>query len=203
MHSTWRVRTIAHNPSPTTRATPGPCPTPTAPSTWSARDHFLEHVEEPERLVGEMARVLAPSGLFFFHTFNRNFLAWLVVIKGVEWFVKNTPHDLHVLRLFLKPDEVFAMCLAHGLQRETLLGSRPLIGAPFWRMLRTGSVPSDFAFTFTQLDTHRLHRRGAQSYFATVAQGKRFVSHMGAGTPLLNPMLSKCRRVETWSALCV
>lgn len=110
---------------------------------------FLEHVEEPERAVAEMARVLAPSGLFFFHTFNRNFLAWLVVIKGVEWFVKNTPHDLHVLRLFLKPDEVFEMCRAHGLTREKLLGSRPVIGAPFWRMLRTGSVSGDFAFTFT------------------------------------------------------
>jgi 2-polyprenyl-6-hydroxyphenyl methylase/3-demethylubiquinone-9 3-methyltransferase len=110
---------------------------------------FLEHVEEPERVVAEMARVLAPSGLFLFHTFNRNLLAWLVVIKGVEWFVKNTPHDLHVLRLFLKPDEVFAMCLAHGLEREKLLGSRPIIGAPFWRMLRTGRVPGDFAFTFT------------------------------------------------------
>ena len=47
-----------------------------------------------------------PSGLFFFHTFNRNLLAWLVIIKGVEWFVRNTPPRLHVLRLFLKPTEV-------------------------------------------------------------------------------------------------
>ena len=67
---------------------------------------FLEHVESPEHAIAEAARVLRPSGLFFFHTFNRNFLAWLVIIKGVEWFVRNTPPRLHVLRLFLKPAEV-------------------------------------------------------------------------------------------------
>ena len=30
-----------------------------------------------------------------------------------------------------------------------VLGSRPKIGAAFFRMLRTGSVPADFEFTFT------------------------------------------------------
>ena len=111
---------------------------------------FLEHVDEPARVVAEIGRVLAPSGLFFFHTFNRNFLAWLVVIKGVEWFVRNTPEDLHVLRLFLKPAEVAGMCQDHGLALVTLRGSRPKLGLPFWRMLTTGRVENDFAFKFTR-----------------------------------------------------
>lgn len=110
---------------------------------------FLEHVEDPERVVAEAARVLSPSGLFFFHTFNRNWLSWLVVIKGVEWFVKNTPVDMHVLRLFLKPQELTAMCRKHGLEPALLLGSRPKFGSAFWRMLRTGNVPADFQFTFS------------------------------------------------------
>ncbi len=110
---------------------------------------FLEHVEDPGRAIAEAARVLAPSGLFFFHTFNRNWLSWLVVIKGVEWFVKNTPADMHVLRLFLKPEEVTAMCRLHRLHTVQLLGSRPKLGAPFLEMLRTGSVPKDFEFTFS------------------------------------------------------
>ena len=50
--------------------------------------------------------MLAPGGRFFFHTFNRTWLAWLIVIKGVGWFVRNTPRDLHVLRLFVKPSEL-------------------------------------------------------------------------------------------------
>ena len=111
---------------------------------------FLEHVEDPDRVIQEASRVLAPSGLFFFHTFNRNWLSWLVVIKGVEWFVKNTPKDMHVLHLFLKPSEVDAMCRRHGMVTETVLGSRPRIGTAFWKMLRTGSVPPDFDFTFTR-----------------------------------------------------
>jgi len=111
---------------------------------------FLEHVEDPGRVVGEIGRVLAPGGLFFFHTFNRNWLAWLVVIKGVEWFVQNTPDDLHVLRLFLKPAEVAAMCAAHGMETVQVHGSRPEIGTALARMLVTRSVPSDFRFTFTR-----------------------------------------------------
>jgi 2-polyprenyl-6-hydroxyphenyl methylase/3-demethylubiquinone-9 3-methyltransferase len=111
---------------------------------------FLEHVENPERVIAEAARVLKPRGLFFFHTFNRNFLSWLVVIKGVEWFVRNTPRDLHILRLFLKPAEVRAACEKHGLVAVEMHGVRPTLGIPFWKMLFTRRVPADFSFTFTK-----------------------------------------------------
>lgn len=111
---------------------------------------FLEHVENPERVIAEAARVLKPGGLFFFHTFNRNLLSWLIVIKGVEWFVRNTPRDLHVLRLFLKPEEVRAHCERHGLFSLELRGVRPVFGAAFLRLLFTRRVPADFHFTFTR-----------------------------------------------------
>jgi 2-polyprenyl-6-hydroxyphenyl methylase / 3-demethylubiquinone-9 3-methyltransferase len=112
---------------------------------------FLEHVEEPSRVVEEAARVLRPGGLFFFHTFNRNPLAWLVVIKGVEWFVKNTPRDMHVLRLFVKPEELRAACRDHGLEVSELHGSVPdVLSGAFWRMLATGRVADDFRFRFTR-----------------------------------------------------
>jgi 2-polyprenyl-6-hydroxyphenyl methylase/3-demethylubiquinone-9 3-methyltransferase len=111
---------------------------------------FLEHVEAPERAIAEAARVLAPGGLFFFYTFNRTFSSWLVIIKGVEWFVQNTPPRMHVLRLFLKPEEVRAACLAHGLEEPHVVGVRPRLTPPFWKMLLTGRVAPDFAFTFTR-----------------------------------------------------
>ena len=114
------------------------------------RDELLEHVDEPGRVIAEAARVLRPGGLFFFHTFNRTLLAWLVVIKGVEWFVRNTPRDLHVLSLFIDPEEVRMQCDASGLDVVELRGSRPVIFArPFFQLLATGVVPKDFAFTFT------------------------------------------------------
>jgi len=110
---------------------------------------FLEHVENPDRVIAEAARVLKPSGLFFLHTFNRNFLAWLIVIKGVEWFVRNTPRNLHVLRLFLKPAEVRASCERHGLLGLQLRGVRPVLGRSFLELLVTRRVPNSFSFTFT------------------------------------------------------
>jgi 2-polyprenyl-6-hydroxyphenyl methylase/3-demethylubiquinone-9 3-methyltransferase len=62
---------------------------------------LLEHVEDPARAVAEAARVLRPGGIFFFHTFNRNFVAWLVVIKAVEWFVRSShrPSSVRCARL--------------------------------------------------------------------------------------------------------
>jgi 2-polyprenyl-6-hydroxyphenyl methylase / 3-demethylubiquinone-9 3-methyltransferase len=111
---------------------------------------FLEHIERPAQVIAEMARVLRPHGLFFFHTFNRNFLAWLIVIKGVEWVVKNTPQDLHILKLFIKPAELKAMCEANGLRVESLRGFVPKINQrAFWRLLVRGVVDDDFEFQFS------------------------------------------------------
>jgi 2-polyprenyl-6-hydroxyphenyl methylase / 3-demethylubiquinone-9 3-methyltransferase len=110
---------------------------------------LLEHVEDPSRVIAEAARVLMPGGLFFFHTFNRTWLANLIVIKGVELFVRNTPKDLHVIRLFLRPEEVTEMCREHGMEPLVLHGSRPRFRWPLWKMVLTGEVGDDLAFTFT------------------------------------------------------
>lgn len=112
---------------------------------------FLEHVEEPARVVSEAARVLAPGGLFFFHTFSRNLLAWLVIIKLVEWVVPNTPPRLHVLRLFINPEELRGYCQSAGLQVQELVGTQA--NALSWagvRLLFTRRVPPEFSFSFTR-----------------------------------------------------
>lgn len=112
---------------------------------------FLEHVEDPAGAIAQAARVLRPGGLFFFHTFSRNVLAWLIVIKGVEWVVKNTPRDMHVLHLFIKPSELTQMCERAGMSVLDVRGSAPVVFTrAFWRMLFTGVVPPDFRFQFTR-----------------------------------------------------
>ena len=81
---------------------------------------------------------------------NVSRLAWLVVIKGVEWFVQNTPADLHILRLFIRPEELSEMCTANGMKPLEILGSEPVISGAFFKMLATGVVPKDFRFKFTR-----------------------------------------------------
>jgi 2-polyprenyl-6-hydroxyphenyl methylase/3-demethylubiquinone-9 3-methyltransferase len=112
---------------------------------------FLEHVDNPEIVVSEVSRVLKPNGLFFFSTFNKNWLAWLIVIKGVEWFVKNTPKNLHVLELFIKPSVLEDILKEHNLTTKQMLGIRPnFFTKAFLSMLFTGSVSDEFSFTFAK-----------------------------------------------------
>jgi 2-polyprenyl-6-hydroxyphenyl methylase/3-demethylubiquinone-9 3-methyltransferase len=108
---------------------------------------FLEHVDEVSLVLREAARVLRPGGLFFFHTFNRNWLSRLVVIRGVEWFVKNTPEGLHVYRNFIRPDELKATLASSGLELKECFGFGPrFLQWPLIRLLFTGRVSRNFRF---------------------------------------------------------
>jgi 2-polyprenyl-6-hydroxyphenyl methylase/3-demethylubiquinone-9 3-methyltransferase len=110
---------------------------------------FFEHVDALEPVLAEISRVLVQGGLLFFHTFNRNLLSFLVVIKGVEWFVRNVPRDLHLLRHFIKPTELRASCAAYGLSMRQVLGCEPRPSLALGQMILTGVVPSNLAFRFT------------------------------------------------------
>lgn len=112
---------------------------------------FLEHVDEPQRVIAEAARVLKPGGRFFFHTFSRTWLAWVVVIKLVEWFVPNTERDMHVLHLFLKPSELRALCARCGLGVREFRGTCLCLTPRFLAsLLFKRQVPPDTRFVFTR-----------------------------------------------------
>ena len=87
----------------------------------------------------EIARRTKTGGIFFFHTFNRTFLSYLLVIKGVEWCVNNTPKNMHVYSLFIKPSELQSLCIQHRLIPSSLIGLHPhFCSLPF---LKRGSSP--------------------------------------------------------------
>lgn len=112
---------------------------------------FLEHVVTPNTVVAEISRVLKPGGLFFFSTLNRNFLAWLIAIKGLEWFVRNTPRDLHTFRCLIKPSEFRHMCDQSELCVKSLHGFVPnALKRAFWNLLLSGTIDDDFEFCFTK-----------------------------------------------------
>lgn len=111
---------------------------------------LLEHVENPAQVIKEASRLLKKGGLFFFHTFNRNFLSYFMVIKGVEWCFANAPKNMHVYPLFIKPDELKDLCENHQMKVEEIKGVRPdFARSSFWKMVLTRKVEGDFRFVFT------------------------------------------------------
>lgn len=112
---------------------------------------LLEHVSDPQKVISEATRVLRPGGLFFFNTFSKNPLAWLVVIKGMEWFVKNTPPDYHVYSLFISPNKLRYWMDDLGLETMAVRGIRPKFAQKaLFQLMRTREVPKNFQFTFSK-----------------------------------------------------
>ncbi|MBA2404243.1 MAG: 3-demethylubiquinone-9 3-O-methyltransferase, partial [Bdellovibrionales bacterium] len=95
------------------------------------------------------SRVLKPGGRFFFHTFNRNFLAWFVVIKLVEWLIPKTPKNMHVLKLFIKPKELNVYCQLANMKVKEMVGIKPVISSIPLTKIFSGSVPPQMRFELT------------------------------------------------------
>ncbi len=110
---------------------------------------LLEHVEHPELVISEAARVLRPRGIFFFHTFNRTLLSYLLAIKALEWFIPNAPKDIHIYNLFIKPKELQKLCQQVGMKVESMNGVRPCLTAKVVKqVLFEKRVTEDFIFEF-------------------------------------------------------
>lgn len=115
---------------------------------------FLEHVEKPKDIIIEASRVLKPNGLLFYHTFNRNLLSKLIIIKAVEAFVPNTPKNLHVYELFLRPKEVYSFLHEAGLDPIRSTGIKPKFDRAFFKSIIKRKLDKEFDFELTP--SHRL-----------------------------------------------
>lgn len=110
---------------------------------------LLEHVERPERVLAEAARVVRPGGLVVVNTFNRTPLSWLVAVHGFKFVVREAPEHLHVWRLFIPPDTLREQAAGVGLRVEEIRGIRPRLDGAFWRSIRRRRLDPDFRFTYT------------------------------------------------------
>ena len=78
-------------------------------------------------MIGEIARVLRPGGLFFYDTVNRAFASKIAIMKVMqEW--RSTAFagpDSHVWEKLIKPSELTALFDRHGLEQREMRGIMP------------------------------------------------------------------------------
>jgi len=76
----------------------------------------LEHVQDLQQVLAEIARVLKPGGILCFDTINRGALARFSVVTLAEDVLRLLPRGTHDPALFIKPGELTA-----GLERAGLV----------------------------------------------------------------------------------
>jgi 2-polyprenyl-6-hydroxyphenyl methylase/3-demethylubiquinone-9 3-methyltransferase len=82
----------------------------------------LEHVENIDRLVSEVSRILKPGGLFFFVTVNKTLLARLVYITFGEIVLRLLPRGTHRHDQFVAPADLGRSMAEYGLIIEDIQG---------------------------------------------------------------------------------
>src|SRR5664280_2769191 len=92
----------------------------------------LEHGSDLPKVISEISRVLKPHGVFCYDTLNRTFISKLVAIKiWQEWkrwaFM---PPNLHVWKMFIKPDEIKALLQENQLNCKEHRGIKQNISYP-------------------------------------------------------------------------
>ena len=83
---------------------------------------LLEHVPDPASVIHAAAQLLAPGGVVFFSTINRNPKAWALTIGAAEYLLKWIPKGTHQYDTFIKPSELSAMARQSGLEVIALSG---------------------------------------------------------------------------------
>lgn len=87
----------------------------------------LEHIQNWDAVIGEVARVLRPRGLFFFDTINRTLSSKILSIKmAMEWkWTRFEPPNTHVWEMFIKPEELQQSLSRHGMRMKEMAGTAP------------------------------------------------------------------------------
>ena len=86
----------------------------------------LEHIPQWDAVIGEIARVLTPGGVFLYDTINRTLYSKLVVLKlAQEWaWTRFLPPRLHAWEMFIRPAELTHSLDRHGLQNREIVGTQ-------------------------------------------------------------------------------
>ncbi len=115
---------------------------------------LLEHTSNPEKILQEVSRVLSMNGFFFFHTYNRNWISWVMVYLFHRWFATQPSGKLNAYNLFIKPRDFISWLGDNRLSTIEIHGIRPrFFQVPMLRLLFGGKVDPRFRFKWTQMKT--------------------------------------------------
>jgi 2-polyprenyl-6-hydroxyphenyl methylase / 3-demethylubiquinone-9 3-methyltransferase len=67
---------------------------------------MLEHVPEPERMIGTLKSLVRPGGSIFVSTLNRNLKSFLMAIVGAEYVLNLIPKGTHEYERLIRPAEL-------------------------------------------------------------------------------------------------
>jgi 2-polyprenyl-6-hydroxyphenyl methylase/3-demethylubiquinone-9 3-methyltransferase len=90
----------------------------------------LEHLHDLPAAVAELARVLRPGGVLLFDTINRTIRSYLLAILISERIFKLIYPGTHNWRMFIKPVELRALFVQHGLDIAEVHGLAPAAAPP-------------------------------------------------------------------------
>ena len=82
----------------------------------------LEHVDNPEQMIIDIASIVKPGGYAFFSTLNRNIFSYLGAIVAAEYLLEILPKHTHEYKKFITPNELVTAATQTGLELKNLNG---------------------------------------------------------------------------------
>jgi 2-polyprenyl-6-hydroxyphenyl methylase/3-demethylubiquinone-9 3-methyltransferase len=76
----------------------------------------LEHVDDPDRVVAEAARVLRSGGLFIYSGPNRTRLSRILLVQAPQDWLGVLPKNLHIWDRFVTASELTGLMQHHGIE---------------------------------------------------------------------------------------
>jgi 2-polyprenyl-6-hydroxyphenyl methylase/3-demethylubiquinone-9 3-methyltransferase len=125
----------------------------------------LEHVDDLEKVIREVSRLLKPGGVLFYDTINRTWRSKIAIIKiWQEWsLTRCCPRNAHVWEKFIKPAELTAIMQSCDLVHREMKGIAPrkrnfLALLRHLRAIKTGKMRSEEMVAALQLsESEDLH----------------------------------------------
>jgi 2-polyprenyl-6-hydroxyphenyl methylase / 3-demethylubiquinone-9 3-methyltransferase len=83
---------------------------------------MLEHVPDPERMMGTLGTLVRPGGGVFVSTINRNLKSFLLAIVAAEYVLNLIPRGTHEYERLIRPSQLDRWARGAGLSLRELAG---------------------------------------------------------------------------------